>query len=146
MSVRQISIFLENRKGRLHRVTRTIAAAGVDLRALSVWDTQEFGILRCVVSDAEAAGQALREAGMAYAVAEVLAVETANQPGDLEKILAAVAENDILIEYLYSYAGLHDDTAIIIFHADDMEKAARIVDGLGVRMLTEEDFSSAAHA
>lgn len=142
MSVRQISVFLENRKGRLRRVTKTIAQAKVDLRAMSVWDTQEFGILRCVVSDAEAAAKALRDEGMVCALTEVLAVEVLNQPGDLEKLLGVMADHDILIEYLYSYAGLHSDTAVIIFHADDMEKAAGLLAEKNVRMLSEQDFAS----
>ena len=142
MSVRQISVFLENRTGRLHHVSSVLAAAGVDLRALSVWDTQEFGILRCVVSDPQAAGEALRQAGMACALTDVLAVEVANRPGDLEKILGLLSQNGILIEYLYSYAGLRADKAVVIFHADDMKKAADLLGELEVRILSEEDFSS----
>lgn len=137
MRLRQISVFVENRKGRLYHISKIIADAGVDLRALCVADTQDFGILRCVVSDVDAACAALEEARVAFSVTEVLGVEVSDVPGGLEGLLQILCNAGTHVEYLYSFAGAGRG-AVIIFHVDDMEAAEELLRQSGVETITEK--------
>ena len=103
MSIRQISIFVENQTGLLSEVTTLLAENGVNLRALSIADTSEFGILRIIVEDVDAAAALLREKGYTYTVTEVLAVSMRDEKGGLAEILKVLADAGVALEYAYAF-------------------------------------------
>lgn len=135
MQIKQISIFLENNAGRLAEVTAVIAKAGVDIRAISIADTADFGILRIIVDDPEAAQQALVKAGFTIRVSDVLAVEIPDQPGSLAKVMALFKETGVNIEYLYASLEGCSDKAIVIFKVEDIAHGLKIVQDHGLSTL-----------
>jgi len=139
MKVEQISIFLENKSGRLAEVTGTLAKAGVNIRALSLADTADFGILRLIVNDSDKARQAMKESGFTVAKTEVVALEVPDKPGGLSGILVALDKAAINVEYMYAFVQHSGANAIIIFRFDDPDKAARILQEAGVRVLEPEE-------
>ncbi|NLG24654.1 MAG: acetolactate synthase [Clostridiales bacterium] len=138
MFVKQISVFLENTKGGLLKLTRTISRHGIDLIALSIADTEQYGILRCIVSDTDLCIQALRDAGYTVRLTDVLAVSVADQPGGLTQVLALLSAADISVEYLYSFVRNSGDNALVIFRVNDSEKAARVLVDGDVKLLNQE--------
>ncbi len=138
MSVRQISIFLENKKGRLAEVTRLLAARRINIRALSLADTADFGILRIIVDDPDQCLAALKESGIIAQVTEVLAVEMADKPGGLERVLAALEGAGLNVEYMYAYVEKTKDNAIVICKIDDRERAARVLREKGIGILSAD--------
>ncbi|MGO9413101.1 MAG: ACT domain-containing protein [Spirochaetia bacterium] len=133
MSVRQISIFLENKKGRLAEVTRLLASRAVNIRALSLADTADFGVLRIIVNDPDACLAALKADGIIAQVTEVLAVEMEDKPGGLARVLAALEGAGVNVEYMYAYVEKTKANAIVICKIDDKERAAAALkkDGIG---------------
>jgi hypothetical protein len=138
MLIRQISVFVENKKGRLYNLTKTLADHGIDLKALSIADTSEFGILRCIVSDPEKTIQVIREANFTASITQVLGIEVANKPGGLVRILEVLKDNDIMVEYLYSFVGARNENALVIFQVDDVTKAYDVLRQAGLKLLTED--------
>ena len=138
MMVKQISVFIENKKGRLAELTRHLRDHGIDLKALSIADTTHFGILRCIVNDPNTAIAVIREAGFTANITEVLAVEVPDVPGGLAGILDHLVEEDISVEYLYSFVHTHNDSALILFRVEDPEKAAKVLASKGATVLTAE--------
>lgn len=136
--IRQISVFVENKKGRLYSLTRALADHGIDLKALSIADTSEFGILRCIVNKPDEALKILRDAGFTASMTKVLGIEVEDTPGGLAQVLQVLHENEISIEYLYSFVGTMSENAIVIFHVKETEKAFEALKGSGLKMLTEE--------
>ena len=139
MKVEQISVFLENKSGRLAEVTEVLAADGINLRALSLADTADFGILRLIVKDTERAKAVLKDNGFTVAMTEVLAVEVPDKPGGMAGILKALADNDINVEYMYAFVQKSGEHAVIIFRFDDIDKAIAALKEKGVRILTGEE-------
>lgn len=137
MFVKQISVFLENTKGSLSEVTRVLAEGHVDLVALSIADTENYGILRCMVNDTELAVSLLREAGYAIKVTEVLAVAVPDAPGGLHKVLASLDEKGISVEYLYSFVRRIDGKAFLIVRTNDKDAAASVLMEAGTEMMDE---------
>ena len=135
MQIKQISIFLENNAGRLAEVTAVIAKAGVDIRAISIADTADFGILRIIVDKPEAATEALINAGFTTRVTDVLAVEITDQPGSLAKVMALFKETGVNIEYLYASLEGKTDKAIVIFKVEDVQHGLKIVRDHGLSTL-----------
>lgn len=142
MSVKQISIFLENTKGRLAEVTRLLAARGVNIRALSLADTADFGVLRIIVNDPDACLAALKASGMIAQVTEVLAVEMADKPGGLSRVLAALDAAGLNVEYMYAYVEKTGDNAIVICKIDDKERAARVLAENGIGTLSADSLKA----
>ena len=138
MSVRQISIFLQNTKGRLAEVTRLLAARKINIRALSLADTADFGVLRIIVNDPDACLAALKESGIVAQETEVLAVEIEDRPGGLERVLAVLDAAGLNVEYMYAYVEKAKDNAIMICRIDDRERAARVLVENGIGTLTGE--------
>lgn len=103
MRVEQISVFLENRAGRLAEITRVLGEAGVNIRALSLADTSDFGILRLIVSDNDKAKAALKERGFTVGKTNVVAVEVEDKPGGLNRILELLSNQSINVEYMYAF-------------------------------------------
>jgi len=139
MRVEQISIFLENKSGRLAEVAGVLARAGVNIRALSLADTTDFGILRLIVNDTEKAKKVLKENGFTVGKTEVLAVEVADRPGGLANILNAMRDAGINVEYMYAFVQRSGGNAIIIFRFDELDKAISALQKAGIRILKGED-------
>jgi hypothetical protein len=139
MKVEQISIFLENKSGRLADVASVLARAGINIRALSLADTADFGILRLIVNDTEKAKQVLKDNGFTVGKTEVLAVEVSDRPGGLAEILNIMKNNGINVEYMYAFVQKSGGNAIIIFRFDELEKAIGILQKGGIRILKGEE-------
>lgn len=135
MRVNQISIFLENKAGRLADVTRILADAGVNIRTLSLADTSDFGVLRLIVDDTEAAEQALKSEGMTVRRTDVVAVEVLDQPGGLHRILDLLQKNDVNVEYMYAFVQQSGDNAVMIFRFDQTDSAIRVLSENGVTVI-----------
>jgi len=139
MKVEQISIFLENKSGRLAEVTELLAKSGINIRALSLADTADFGILRLILNDLEKAKKVLKENGFTVGKTEVIAVEVPDRPGGLAGILNALQGEGINVEYMYAFVQKSGENAIIIFRFDDLEKAIAALQKAGVRILKGEE-------
>ncbi len=139
MKVEQISIFLENKSGRLAEVTATLAEAGVNIRALSLADTADFGILRLIVNDSAKARDVLKAGGFTVGKNEVVALEVPDNPGGLSGILRLLDGAGINVEYMYAFVQRSGDNAIIIFRFDEIDKAIETLTQAGVRVLKGEE-------
>ncbi len=139
MKVEQISIFLENKSGRLAEVTDILAKKGINIRALSLADTADFGILRLIVNTTEKATEVLKENGFTVGKTEVVAIEVPDRPGGLAGILGALQGEGINVEYMYAFVQKSGQNAIIIFRFDDIEKAIRVLQKAGVKILRGEE-------
>ena len=128
MTVHQISVFLENKSGRLAEVTMLLGKGGVNLRAITIADTADFGILRLIVDDQDKALKLLRDAGFTAKVTEVYAIEIEDKPGGLARVMQTFEENNLNIEYLYATLEKNKDNAIVIFRVEDLEKAGKIIE------------------
>ncbi len=135
MNVEQISIFLENKSGRIDEVTSTLSEAGVNIRALSLADTSDFGVLRLIVNDSRKAKDALKEKGFTVSETEVLAVEVADRPGGLHSILNVLKQHDINVEYMYAFVQQSGNNAIMIFRFENVDEAAKILTDNGVSIV-----------
>ena len=142
MKVEQISIFLENKSGRLADVAGVLAKAGINIRALSLADTTDFGILRLIVNDNEKAKQVLKDNGFTVGKTEVIAVEVMDRPGGLAQILDVMKDNGINVEYMYAFVQKSGGNAIIIFRFDELEKAIAVLQKAGIRILKGEEIYS----
>ena len=138
MFVKQVSIFLENTKGSLKKVTALLRDNGIDLIALSIADTRDFGILRTIVSDTDRAVDIIREAGYAAKLTDVLAVAVPDRPGGLNDVLELLDGAGIAIEYLYSFVRTSGDHALIIFRVEELERASEVLEGAGIKLLMQE--------
>jgi hypothetical protein len=133
MTIDQISVFVENGPGKLVGVTRVLGEANVDIRAMSIADTADFGILRMIVSDPVRAIEALKFAGCVVSVTQVLAVEIKDQPGSLSEVLAVLETSGISVEYLYAFITRKSDDAYVIFRVEDVDKANEALAAAGVK-------------
>lgn len=138
MKVEQISIFLENRAGRLAEVIHCLAEANIDIRALSLADTSDFGILRLIVCDQEKASALLKEKGFTLGRAAVVGVEVPDKPGGLDSVLRLVSANGINVEYMYAIVGRSDGKALMIFRFDKVDKALDLLVRNDFRILPPE--------
>jgi len=123
MKVEQISIFIENKSGRLAEITRILGEADINIRALSLADTSDFGILRLIVNDAGKAKSVLKEKGFTVNKTEVVAVEVPDRPGGLSSILQTLDKHQINVEYMYAFVERCGGNAVIIFRFDETDKA-----------------------
>jgi hypothetical protein len=142
MKVEQISIFIENKSGRLAEVTRILGDAGVNIRALSLADTSDFGILRLIVNDRETAKNVLKERGFTVNKTEVVAVEVPDQPGGLSRILQVLDGESINVEYMYAFVERCGGNAVIIFRFDEVDRAIRALLAKGFNVLDGEQLYS----
>ncbi|MDR0248762.1 MAG: ACT domain-containing protein [Oscillospiraceae bacterium] len=140
MIVNQISVFVENRPGRLAEITGILAAGGVDIRALSIADTSDFGILRLIVNDPERTDKLLREAGVTSGKTAVIAVKLADEPGSLHKILTILSNHDVVVEYAYAFITRKDSDAYVILKVANNDEAIAMLTAEGQQMLTPEEF------
>jgi hypothetical protein len=139
MRVEQISIFLENTSGRLAEVTSLLAGAGINIRALSLADTAEFGVLRMLVNETERARQVLKAGGFTAGKTEVVAVAVPDRPGGLAEILRLLDGAAVNVEYMYAFVQHSGDNAIMIFRFEAPEQAIQTLTAAGVRVLTGDE-------
>ena len=127
MKVKQISVFLENEAGRLADVTRSLGRNAINIRALSIADTSDFGILRLIVDKPEEAVSVLKDQGFMVSETEVIAVDIPDRPGWLADVLAILGREGINIEYLYAFIGSVSEKALVIFRVENCEEAMKIL-------------------
>ncbi|MBR4951052.1 MAG: ACT domain-containing protein [Clostridia bacterium] len=137
MFIKQLSVFIENKDGRLAEITAIIANAGIDIRAISISDTTDFGILRLIVDKPEFAEKALKEAGLTVSLSNVIAVGIPDKKGGIAETLAAIADKDVSVEYMYEYIVPNSDHAYFIIRVADNEKAVAALQSHGCELLTE---------
>ena len=142
MAINQLSIFAENKPGTIYNIAKCIADAGVDIRAMSVADTQDFGILRLIVSDLEKAQEALHNDGCILSVTQVIGVEVPDIPGGLASVLEIICGNGINVEYVYAFITVSKKNACVVLRVGDNEKATEILQAAGIKLLTEEDIKA----
>ncbi|MFZ5645192.1 MAG: ACT domain-containing protein [Bacillota bacterium] len=135
MKIKQISIFLENKSGRLARVTRVLGENNINIRALSIADTTDFGILRLIVSDPDTAYRVLKEAGFSVNVTDVIAVEITDSPGGLAGPLEYLNESGINIEYLYAFLTRASQAALVVFRVEQIDEAVKVLQEKGITIL-----------
>ena len=138
MSIRQISVFLENRTGQLAEITGTLAQNNVDLRAISIAETSDYGIVRLIADDADRATAILLNAGHILSATPVQAIAVPNRPGGLASVLEVMAENSIAVEYMYSLLTHHDGKAYMVFRVGEGEKFAMLMQSHGIEVVTAE--------
>ncbi len=138
MSVKQISVFIENKKGKLAEATRYIADHNINMRALSIADTQDFGILRIICDDPKNAQAVLNEGGYVTTITDVLAASISDTPGSLAAILEVLSEADVMVEYTYAFNSSKAG-AYMIFRVDDNQVAAAALAGAGIKSADQED-------
>ena len=141
MYIKQISVFVENRQGRLAEITEEIAKHGVDIRALSLADTTNFGILRLIVDKPYEAEKILKEAGCTVSLTAVIAIAIDDQPGALSKALRVMADGGISVEYLYAFISKETGRASVILRVDDGDVAVEILNKNNIRFLSDQDIS-----
>lgn len=126
MLAKQLSIFLENKSGRLTEVTTVLGRAGLNLSAMSIADNSDFGILRCIVSDPDEAYRVLKEAGFAVKITSVIGFTCPNTPGALALVLKCLSDNGVFIEYMYSFS--NGESANIVIRPTDLDACERLLE------------------
>ena len=139
MNVTQISVFLENRAGQLSNITRVLSENGVDLRAINIAETQDYGVLRIIPADAQKASSVLLENGFIMAMTPVIAVAVPDRPGGLNCLLEALSEENIGIEYMYSVFSMNSGEALMVLQVGEVEKVSEILSTKGFRTVAIED-------
>ena len=139
MKVKQISIFLENKSGRLAKVTKTLGDNHINIRALSIADTTDFGILRLIVSDPATAWQILKEQEFTVSETEIIAVQVPDHPGGLAGIMQLLDDNGINIEYMYAFVGRSGADAVVVFRVEQIDRAIELLQQQGIKLLSGKE-------
>lgn len=142
MKVPQVSVFLENRRGRLHEASDCLAKAGVSLITLSLADTADFGVMRFIVADPAKAVEILKDGGFTAIINDVLAIEVPDRPGGLAEILEVLDAGGVNIEYIYAFAQSPGNRAVLVFRFSDTDAAIKVVQQAGVNILRRVDLLS----
>ena len=135
----QISVFIENKEGRIKKAIDTLANAGVNIRALSVGDTTKYGILRLIVSDNEKAIKSLEDDGFIVKESEVIVIAVPDKPNGLNSTLAILDNADINLEYIYAFVSSNPNEAIVAMKLEDTQKAISVFEKNNAKILSEED-------
>lgn len=141
MAIKQLSVFVPNKAGELVKITDALDKANIDIRAMSIADTQDFGILRLIVSDIKKAKENLEESECFASTTEVVAVEITDEPGSLGKVLKILSDNEIGIEYMYAFIAVSRKGAYVVLRVEDNDKAEKTLSDNGVKIVTEDDIS-----
>jgi hypothetical protein len=137
--LKQISVFLENRKGRLWKAMNVLSSAEINIRALSIADTSGFGILRMIVHNPEEAKKALEADNFVVKVNEVIAVEVMDKPGGLDELLGVLNQADINVEYLYAFVEKKSDKAIVVLRTEDVDAGIAALEASNINILNAND-------
>jgi hypothetical protein len=139
MKITQLSVFLENKKGRLFEAARVLGEAGIDIKALTIAESEEFGVLRIVVDKPDTALEALKAKGFVASITDIVAVEVNDEPGGLAAVLKVFSDNDINLEYMYAFVEKAAENAIVVFRFDDPDKAIAVLKKNGIRVLGKKE-------
>jgi hypothetical protein len=139
MAIKQLTVFVENRQGALVAVTDTLAKHNVNMRALSIAETQEFGILRLIVNDEKAAEKTLTEEGYLIKVIDVVGVKISDEPGKLTEALGVLDKAGINMEYLYAFMARTEKHAYVVLRVEDNALAEKVLVDAGFKLITESD-------
>lgn len=139
MKVQQVSVFLENRRGRLHEACDVLAKAGVNMITLALADTADFGVMRCIVAEPAKAAAALKDNGFTAIINDVLAIEVPDRPGGLAEILEVLDAGDVNIEYIYAFSQSNRDRAVLVFRFGDTDAAIKVLQQAGINILRGVD-------
>ena len=145
MTVKQISVFLENRPGALAEFTKIRESSDIDLRALSLAESEDFGIVRVIVDDPYATLQVLEREGYICAVTKGMAVEIEDKPGALVRMLNILGDNKVNLEYSYAFLAKKANSAFMVFRVADNDKAIRVLTENGIRPICHEDMEKLFH-
>ena len=140
MTIKQLTVFVENKQGALVEVTDLLAVNGIDVRALSIADTKEFGILRLIVDETDKAADVLQKAGFVAKITPVIGVKISDQPGKLSAALKALDKAGVNVEYLYAFLSRTPRHAYVVFRVSDNDKAQAALDGADFHTVSESDF------
>lgn len=142
MKIRQISVFIENKSGRLSDVIEFLGDNGINIRALSLADTSDFGILRLIVNEPEKAYTLLREKEFTVGATDVIAVAVPDNPGGLASVLKLLKDNDVSVEYMYAYVEHSSEYAVMIFRFEDTDSTLELLKKSGVKLLGGDEIYS----
>jgi len=142
MSVKQISVFLENKPGSLKALTAVLAESRIDMRAFSLAETSDFGIARIIVDDVDKTAAVLKEAGFVHSITPVIGVALSDTPGGLDSILQVLADAQVNIEYMYAFLGGRENAAYMIFRVADDAKASAALLAKGIGLVAPEELSN----
>lgn len=141
MTVQQISVFLENTPGKLADFTDILSRNKIDMRALSLAEAADFGIVRIIVDDVYTASTVLREQGYIFSITRVLAVAIPDEPGGLARVIRVLGENAVNVEYMYAFTTRKVGVAYMIFRVEDNKKAAEVLQKAGIRPVCQDELS-----
>ncbi len=139
MKLTQISVFLENRKGRLYEVCAILGKAGINIRALTIAETESFGVLRLVVDKPDQAIKLFHENQVTANRTDVVAVEIDDKPSGLADVLKILSDHDLNVEYMYGFMEKSSDKALMVFRFDEPERAGKVLTAAGVNVVTRKD-------
>ena len=142
MMIKQLSVFIENKKGTLANLTGALVKNNLDIRAIAVFDTNEFGIVRLVVDDPDKALEVLKKEGFIAKMSRVIAIEPEDTPGSLNKIFNILSQYDINIDYIYSFVMRQHELPYIAFKVDKLEKAVEVLLANGVNVVNSEEIKA----
>ena len=142
MTVKQISVFGENTAGKLAELTEYLHQHDIDMRALSIAETQDFGIVRIIVDDAYKTSCVLKEAGYVASITPVVAIEMPDEPGSLFRILKILGDGGVNLEYMYAFLTRKQSTAYMVLRVEDNEKAIEILSKNGIHTICQEALSN----
>ena len=140
--IKQISLFVENKPGRMAKVSKTLSDAGVNIRALTIAEAGDFGVIRMVVDDPEKGYKVLKENGFTVSTTDVLAVEMKDTPGGLYEIVNTLGENGVNVDYAYAFVTAKAQRAMLILRVDDIVKARKVLSDMGVKIATREEIQA----
>lgn len=139
VAIKQISLFVENKPGRMAKVSKTLSDAGVNIRALTVAEAGDFGVIRMVVDDPEQGYKVLHDNGFTVSETEVLAVEMKDIPGGLYEIVNTLGESDVNVDYAYAFVTTKAERAMLIIRVDNLEKARKVLTDAGIKLATKDE-------
>jgi len=139
MAIRQLTVFVENKQGTIVSVTETLSKSGVNIRALSIAETEDFGILRLIVNDEETAVKTLQEEGLLIKITEVVGVKIGDAPGKLTAALKVLDEANVNVEYLYAFMARTEKHAYVVLRVEDNAEAENLLENAGFHLITNAD-------
>ncbi len=142
MQIQQLSVFIENKPGRLAEITEVLAGTGIDIRAISVADTSDFGILRVIVDRPKDAVEALKAHGMTVSLTNVIAVGIEDNPGSFAKVVRLLSDKGFDLEYMYAFISRDKGKAFVIVRVDQGQQAAETLQAEGMEILTQDVLSN----
>jgi len=140
--IKQLSLFVENRPGRMAKVSKTLSDAGVNIRAMTIAEAGDFGVIRMVVDDPDKGYKVLHDNGFTVSTTDVLAVEMKDTPGGLYEIVNTLGENNINVDYAYAFVTAKAQKAMLILRVDDIAKARQGLSAKGVKIATKEELQA----